>query len=204
MQTNAGIVEGDSGGPLADASGRVVGMDTAASTGTFGGSVGQQNVGFAIPIDKALSIAHQISSGQASSTVQIGPTGFIGVFVPGGKASQSSDPRVQRRLQGGAASTGPVVRCVANNLQVGAPAGIAPVKSGALIIGDLCGTPSASAGIRAGDVITAVNGRAVTSPDVLDTVMQQYKPGVSVSVTWVDTSGTKHTQKLSLIEAPPK
>jgi S1-C subfamily serine protease len=186
MQTNAGIVEGDSGGPLADASGRVVGMDTAASTGTFGGSVGQQNVGFAIPIDKALSIAHQISSGQASSTVQIGPTGFIGVFVPGGKASQSSDPRVQRRLQGGA------------------PAGIAPVKSGALIIGDLCGTPSASAGIRAGDVITAVNGRAVTSPDVLDTVMQQYKPGVSVSVTWVDTSGTKHTQKLSLIEAPPK
>jgi S1-C subfamily serine protease len=53
--------------------------------------------GFAIPINKALSIASQIVAGDASSTVHIGATGFLGVevgssgnsFMPGGEQNTS-------------------------------------------------------------------------------------------------------------------
>jgi S1-C subfamily serine protease len=79
IQTDAQLQPGDSGGPLVNASGQVIGMDTAASAGTqFDTS---SNTGFAIPINTAMSIAHQIESGKASSTVLIGQTGFLGVQV---------------------------------------------------------------------------------------------------------------------------
>src|ERR1700689_4988427 len=64
LQTNADIVEGDSGGPLSTVNGKVIGMDTAASTASVGS---QTTTGFAIPIDRALNIAHQIVDGKASS-----------------------------------------------------------------------------------------------------------------------------------------
>jgi S1-C subfamily serine protease len=78
IQTNAPIQPGDSGGPLMNASGEVVGMDTAASVAN--GST-QATTGFAIPIDKALSIASQITHGEASTAVHIGGTAFLGVEV---------------------------------------------------------------------------------------------------------------------------
>ncbi len=62
IQTNANIIPGDSGGPLASTDGKVIGMDTAASTN--GITSNQQDVGFAIPINKALTIARQIIAGQ--------------------------------------------------------------------------------------------------------------------------------------------
>ncbi|MDG3016604.1 S1C family serine protease [Corynebacteriales bacterium D3-21] len=88
IQTNADVVPGDSGGPLVDPSARVVGMDTAASAGYqlqtplggFGVNVGPHE-GFAIPIDQATSLARQIESGRASTTVHIGPTAFLGVEI---------------------------------------------------------------------------------------------------------------------------
>ena len=55
IQTNAPIQPGDSGGPLLDASGRVIGMDSAASTNTgFGLRQASTNEGYAIPISDAL------------------------------------------------------------------------------------------------------------------------------------------------------
>ena len=83
------------------------------------------------------------------------------------------------------------------------PQNIAPVGSGTLILGALCNTPAASAGITAGDVITGVGGHAVTSPDSLSAVLQGYRPGVTVSITWVDTSGANHTSSLRLLQDPP-
>ncbi|MDT4894917.1 MAG: hypothetical protein QOE97_3952 [Pseudonocardiales bacterium] len=77
IETNAPIAAGDSGGPLYDSSGKIVGVDTAAQTGRGGSTV----AAYAIPITKALSVASQIESGQASSTVHIGSTGFLGVSV---------------------------------------------------------------------------------------------------------------------------
>ena len=72
VETNADVVAGDSGGPLFDAQGEVVGIDTAGSTG------GQPD-SYAIPIQRALGIAQQINSGTKTSTVRIGPAAFLGV-----------------------------------------------------------------------------------------------------------------------------
>jgi len=79
IQTNAPIQPGDSGGPLANAAGQVIGMDTAASAnGRFRSG---RSVGFAIPIARAVSVAKQIESGHASATIHIGLPGFLGVSV---------------------------------------------------------------------------------------------------------------------------
>ena len=88
IQTNAPIQPGDSGGALVNQAGDIVGMNTAASTGIsttgFQGQSGQQTQAFAIPISKAERIAGQIEAGQASSTVHIGQTAFLGVEISTG------------------------------------------------------------------------------------------------------------------------
>jgi S1-C subfamily serine protease len=94
IETNANIQSGDSGGPLVNSHGEVIGMDTAASSsfqlgnGYGFGDNGQSNSGqasttqgFSIPINTALSIAREIEAGQASSTVHIGATAFLGVGI---------------------------------------------------------------------------------------------------------------------------
>ena len=83
VETNAAIQPGDSGGPLLDSSGRVVGMDTAASTGEggFASYASATSQAYAIPIDRALDLAKQIESGSSSATVHIGGTAFLGVSV---------------------------------------------------------------------------------------------------------------------------
>jgi S1-C subfamily serine protease len=89
IQTDANIIPGDSGGPLASTDGKVIGMDTAASTN--GITSNQQDVGFAIPINKALTVARQIIAGHPGSGVQIGTSGFVGVLVPSGRHSDKSE-----------------------------------------------------------------------------------------------------------------
>ena len=79
IETNAGLQPGDSGGPLLDQSGRVIGMNTAASS-DFNFQPGS-NGGYAIPINRALKLAKQIAAGQSSATVHIGATAFLGVSV---------------------------------------------------------------------------------------------------------------------------
>ncbi len=77
IETSADVQLGDSGGPLLDASGRVVGMDTAAAQGfSFAGS---GNEGFAIPIGTAVGIARTIEEGRGSAAVHVGATAFLGV-----------------------------------------------------------------------------------------------------------------------------
>ncbi len=204
LQTSANIVEGDSGGPLVSTDNKVIGMDTAASSGSFGSQ--SADVGFAIPINKAVSIARQIISGKASANVKIGATGFLGVLVPSKQASSASSPQQQQQLemQQFPGSPGASTACMVNDQNAGVPQQIAPTGSGTLVLGDLCGTPAESAGITAGDVITAVNGRAVSSPDSLTAILQNFRPGDSVAVTWIDTSGRQHVQNVNLIEAPPE
>jgi S1-C subfamily serine protease len=91
---DAPIKPGDSGGPLVASTGRVIGMNTAASTGF---RLRGRTTAFAIPINHALAIARQIVAGASSATVHIGATGFLGVAV--GPASQA-------RAQGGSAGRG--------------------------------------------------------------------------------------------------
>lgn len=82
IETNANVQAGDSGGPLESAAGKVVGMDTAASTAGGGPFASySESDAYAIPIGKALSIVKQIESGKASTTIHIGATAFLGVQV---------------------------------------------------------------------------------------------------------------------------
>jgi S1-C subfamily serine protease len=74
IETTAALRPGDSGGPLLDSAGRVVGMNTAAS---FGGH------SYAIPIATAARVTTQIVTGRASPRVHVGATAFLGIQVQG-------------------------------------------------------------------------------------------------------------------------
>ena len=78
IRTNAALEPGDSGGPLLNTAGRVIGIDTAASAGFQFQSL---HDGYAIPINRALAIVRQIRAGRASATVHIGSTPFLGLSV---------------------------------------------------------------------------------------------------------------------------
>jgi S1-C subfamily serine protease len=79
IEFDADIEAGDSGGPLADADGEVVGMTSAASI--QGGASGPVVAAYAIPIADAMAIVRQIEAGRSSDTVHIGATGFLGIAV---------------------------------------------------------------------------------------------------------------------------
>jgi S1-C subfamily serine protease len=79
IQMDAPIQPGDSGGPLVNAAGQVVGVITAGSR--EGRSQGPSEVGFAITSNDALSVVNEIRAGHESSTIIIGPVGFLGVEV---------------------------------------------------------------------------------------------------------------------------
>jgi S1-C subfamily serine protease len=182
LETNAPIQEGDSGGPLVNGSGQVIGMDTAANTSEGaeeGGTAATQ--GFAIPINKAVSIADEIAAGRASTTVHIGLAGFMGVNVA--DANSPSDCET-----GGGDGFGGL-------------GGYAPaVNSGALICSVAPGAPAAVSGLAGGDVITSVNGSTVSTADGLTNLMAASKPGSQLTVVYVDENGGRHTTTVTLTE----
>ncbi len=206
IETNADIVSGDSGGPLANASGQVIGMDTAGSGsgGGFAFPQQQQAAGFAIPINTALALARQIAAGKASSTVTIGYPPFIGIYVGQGSDPSPADQGQQQQQSNpfggfGGGSQG----CYTSDSNLVAPSSIAQVSSGTLVIGVICGSPAQAAGITAGSVITAINGQAVGAPDSLAAIMARHHPGQTISVTWVSPSGQRTTSGIHLAAGPP-
>ena len=76
------------------------------------------------------------------------------------------------------------------------------MPAGALVVGVLCGTGAATAGIAAGDVITTADGRQVQSPDALTAIVAACRPGTVVPVTWVSTAGLARTSRIRLSPAP--
>jgi len=97
IQTDASLEPGDSGGPMYDANGKVIGINTAADAGRF--RQGSQE-SYAIPIDTAESIADQIRSGKGSDTIQIGVKGFLGVQVATSADAGQSGALIDRVLDG--------------------------------------------------------------------------------------------------------
>jgi S1-C subfamily serine protease len=183
LQSNAPIQPGDSGGAWANSAGQVIGMTTAANSQPLGAS--GANLGFAIPIDRALSIARQIASGHGSSTILIGSRGVMGVGVD--NSSNAAACLASGSLGG-----------------LGGFPGTPATRSGALVCQAYPGTPAARAGLGTGDVITSVSGQTVSSATSLSIIMRSYRPGDTVSVTWIDTSGQRHTASITLTAGPPK
>jgi S1-C subfamily serine protease len=76
------------------------------------------------------------------------------------------------------------------------------VSSGALVTSVQSDSPADNGGITRGSVITRVGGSAVTSADSLGTAIRAHKPGESILVTFVNSSGS-HTANVSLAGVNP-
>lgn len=103
VETDAQLQPGDSGGPLLDSGERVIGIDTAASAGF---SFRNANDGYAIPIDKVVTIAKQVVAGHGSATVHVGETAFLGVSVQSADAYGGGGVLVGGVVSGGPAAKG--------------------------------------------------------------------------------------------------
>ncbi len=75
-----------------------------------------------------------------------------------------------------------------------------PVNSGALICLVYPDSPAASGGMASGDVITSVNGTAITSADGLTALTASSHPGDKFAIDYVDQFGTKHSTTITLTE----
>lgn len=180
IQVDAEIVSGDSGGPLTDASGEVVGINTAASSGSA------EVTGFAIPINTALDIVTEIEQGNDTETIEIGYPGFLGVSVAQSTTGSTGSSALGYGYGSGSRSSGSA----------------ASATSGALISGVIDGTPAADAGLAAGDTITSVNGTAVASGAALSALLATMEPGETVSLTWTTVAGVTTSATVTLIAGP--
>ena len=174
--------------------------------------------GYAIPINTALSVASQIVAGHASSTIVIGYPPFIGIYVGQGTSSNPQDQASQQQQQnngfggfggfgglgnGNGSGNGGNPSCYTSDANLSVPSTIASVNSGTLVIGTICDSPAAAAGLTAGSVITELNGQTVGSPQSLAGIMAKLRPGDTVSVTWVTPNGQSKTGNLALTAGPP-
>jgi len=129
IETNAALQPGDSGGPLLNTAGRVVGIDTAASSSSPFASASRH--GYAIPIGKATTIAKQIVSGRSSATVHIGATAFLGAQLGNSSSFGGQGATIVGVVPGAPAAAaglvpGDVIVAVAGRA-VSAPSDIAPI-----------------------------------------------------------------------------
>ena len=200
IETNADIQPGDSGGALVNSYGEVIGMNTAASSGTqFQSESGQSAAqAYAIPIDKAESIAKQIEAGQSSSTVHIGATAFLGIETDGSSSGSSSgDSGGFGGFGGGFGGQGD-----GSGFGDGSGTNGSGTSNGVTIAGTLSGSAAANAGLAAGDTITSVGGQTVSSASDIQQALVKYHPGDKISVNWVDQNGQSQTATVTLASGP--
>ena len=167
IQTDAPLNPGNSGGPLINAQGQVIGINSQIETGTSGnGSVG---IGFAIPINTALAVIPQI---EKTGKVTQGYLGITTIDV---------DPALAPLHLG--SSYGALIQTV----QSGSPAARAGLHAGDLLATLSDGITQVQEG---GDVITAVNGHRITGATALETAILAERPGRDVRLSIV--RGSKH------------
>ena len=173
IQTDAAINHGNSGGPLLNSAGEVIGVNTQIKSDS-GGSDG---IGFAIPSSTVSSIVPQIiSSGSVEHA-------YLGVGV----ASLSESVASELGVPAGAMVT---------EVRQGTPAaeaGLRAASGSAMVNGQSYPT--------GGDVITAVDGTAITDGASLQTAIDAKRPGDSVSITYT-RDGTSTTVQVSLGTRP--
>jgi S1-C subfamily serine protease len=171
IQTDAAINPGNSGGPLLDGDGKVIGIDTAQA-----GSA--QGIGFAIPIDLAKPIIEQVKAGQEIARP------WIGIYY------QQVDAQVAEDNDLGV-TAGAWIHASPDDRTQGqeAPDAIVP------------GSPAADAGLKAEDIITAIDGQAIDRQHPLDLVLLTHAPGDTVTLT-VLRDGTSQSIEVTLGTRP--
>jgi 2-alkenal reductase len=176
IQTDAPINHGNSGGPLFDAQGRVIGIN--AQIRSDNGAA--EGVGFAVPINSARrSMLQLIAGGRVSYA-------YVGI------KTQDLIPSVAKRL-GYAVAHGAVVMTVRSG-SPGAKAGFHAAGDSRQILGSQFG--------KGGDVIVAIAGHPVASAeDVVRVVTTELSPGQSVPVTFYRGS-SRVTAHVKLAERP--
>jgi len=75
---------------------------------------------------------------------------------------------------------------------------------GAVVTAVVPGSPAEGAGLAAGDVVTAVDGAAVTSAEALGALIVEYRPGDTVTVSWIDASGAARSAQVELAAGPAR
>ncbi len=178
IQTDAAINEGNSGGPLLNARGQVVGVNTAISTGNTG-EQGNIGIGFAIPINTVKEVASQlIRSGKVEHA-------FLGVSV------QSISPALARivRLP---VSHGLLVQNVVKGTAA-ANAGLKAGKTNVVVAGESY--------LIGGDVIVSVDGQRVDFFTQLDELISAKNPGDTVRLVYYRGS-TRHAVDVKLGRQP--
>ncbi|MGK6321869.1 Do family serine endopeptidase [Sphingomonas sp. DT-51] len=139
IQTDAAINQGNSGGPMFNLNGEVIGINSQIYSQS-GGNIG---IGFAIPATEAKPIIDTLMKGQPIKR------GYLGVSIQ------------------------PV------NADMAAALGL-PKDSGEIVGRVEPGGPGARAGLRAGDVVTAINGQAVTPEKTLSYLVANAAPGSTI------------------------
>jgi len=163
IQTDAAVNPGNSGGPLFNIDGEVIGINSQIYSRT-GGYMG---VSFAIPIDFALNVKDQLQKNGKVIRSR------IGVSV--------QDIKQQLALSFGLTT-----------------------PHGALISAVDPTGPGEKAGLKAGDVITSVNGRNVDHSWDLPAIISQLPPGTSAHLgIWHDRKASEVTVKTVLLDDSP-
>ncbi len=175
IQTDAAINPGNSGGPLIDANGNVIGINESIESTTGG----NQGLGFAVPIDTA-----------KNSLAQIVTTGHV-TYPWMGVTLQTLTPDLAKTFKY-AVSQGALV----DTVKAGGPAAKAGIRGGTSTV-----TVQGQRFTVGGDVITAVNGKQVTSAQDLVQAIAAYKPGDVVTLS-VNRHGTSTDVKVTLGTRP--
>jgi S1-C subfamily serine protease len=178
IQTDAAINKGNSGGPLFDADGKVIGINSQIETGD--GSTGNVGIGFAVPINTVREVASEImKTGHAEHA-------YLGIRM------QTIDETLAKtaRLP---AQKGVILTSV----QEGSPAAGAGLKGGSRSV-----VVEGTTYTVGGDVITKADGRQLESADELRDIVASKDPGDKLALE-VHRDGSTETVTVTLGSQPP-
>jgi S1-C subfamily serine protease len=176
IQIDAPINPGNSGGPLLDSAGRVIGINSQIESPGGGGNIG---IGFAVPVNTAQEIADQlIANGEVQHA-------FLGI------SGTDLTPEIADLFNLDTES-GALVQSVVPD----SPADKAGIKGGDAEV-RVGGVPVQAGG----DLITAVDGEAVTGMDEVIAAVDSLKPGDEIEITLLQ-GGDERTVTVDLAERP--
>jgi S1-C subfamily serine protease len=195
-------------GDLAMAIGNPLGLRSSVTQGIVSALGRQEPEGNGFVLQNAIQTSAAINPGNSGGALV-----NIGARVIGIPTLAAADPQLGGAAAGiGFAIPSNTVTSIATQLvkfghvvNSGRPyLGVRVGETGnGVYIGEVtAGSPAAKAGLKAGDVIVSVNGKATTTSDDLGTVLAGYKPGQTVTLKVAHQSGATDLVKVTLGEFP--